>query len=186
MNGKKPLLKAVLIFFAFVFAVFMLVATNVAKIEGVWFISSIVTIRVSTFLTAAACFALVLFLQGRITLKSIYYASLAVIFFLSLFEIVWYYVAAGFNGYDLRIFQFAALFGWVLLGIREVYSKKPPRLSIIFYGVFAVSMLLWIGTGFEFNDLGNSAFSIIGETFNVISKAALAIAYSVHIGSKTP
>ncbi len=58
-----------------------------------------------------SCFVLVLFLQRENTLKSIYYALLAVIFSLGLFEILWYYTAAAFRGGNLEIFQFAALFG---------------------------------------------------------------------------
>ena len=85
----------------------------------------------------------------------------------------------------MRIFQFAALFGWVLLGIREVFTKRPSKLSTVFYGVFAISMVIWIGTGFQFNDLGNSSFSVSGEILNVVSKAALFIAYALHIGSSS-
>jgi len=34
------------------------------------------------------------------------------------------------------------------------------------------------------NTLGDAKFSIIGEIFNVTTKASLAIAYAVHIGTK--
>jgi hypothetical protein len=59
---------------------------------------------------------------------------------MGLFEIFWFYSAATLIGWDLRSLQFAALFGWVLLGIREVYNKRPPKLSILFYLAFIVSM----------------------------------------------
>lgn len=177
------IIKPVLIVFAVLVTLFVMVETKWVKIESLWFVFPFSEIRISTVVTAIACFALVLFLQRKNTLKSIYYALLTVIFSMGLFEIVWYYSAAAFRGWDLRIFQFAALFGWVLLGIREVYQKRPSKLSTVLYVVFAVSVLMWIGTGFGFNDLGNSSFSVSGEILNVVSKAALFIAYALHIGS---
>lgn len=177
------IIKPFLIVFAVLVTLFVMVETKWVKIESLWFVFPFSGIRISTVVTAIACFALVLFLQRKNTLKSIYYALLTVIFSMGLFEIVWYYSAAAFGGWDLRIFQFAALFGWVLLGIREVYQKRPSKVSTGFYVVFAVSVLMWIGTGFGFNDLGNSSFSVSGEILNVVSKAALFIAYALHIGS---
>jgi hypothetical protein len=46
-------------------------------------------------------------------------------------------------------------------------------------------MVLWVGTGFEFNNIENSSISISGEILNITSKASLAIAYSLHIGTKS-
>jgi len=77
--------------------------------------------------------------------------------------------------------QFAALFGWVLLGIREVYRKRPPKISVVLYGILAISFFIWIGTGFRFNDLGNPSFSIPGEILNIISKTSLFFAFAFHI-----
>jgi len=134
--------------------------------------------------TAVFCFALVLFLQGKLLWKPLYFAFLAVIFFLGLYEVVWYYLAVFSFGYDLRIFQFAALGGWVLLGLKEVYPKKPPKVSMVLYGLFAAAMVLWVATGFDVNNLGDAKFSVTGEVFNVTSKAALGLAYAVHIGTK--
>ena len=111
--------------------------TKWVKIESIWFVFPFSGIRISTLVTAITCFALVLFLQRENTLKPIYYALLAVIFSLGLFEILWYYTAAAFRGGNLEIFQFAALFGWVLLGIREVLTKRPSKLSTIFCGIGA-------------------------------------------------
>jgi len=110
---------------------------------------------------------------------------LSVVFSLGLFEIVWFYTVAAFKGGNLEIFQFAALFGWVLLGIREVFTKRPSKLSTAFYGVFVISMAILIGTGFKYNDLGNSSFSVSNEILNVTSKTALFIACSLHIGLKS-
>ncbi len=172
-----------LIVLALVIILVVMVETNWAKIEGIWLVFPFSGIRISTAVTAIVCFALVLFLQRANTLKSIYYASLAVIFSMGLFEIVWYYTAAVFRGWDLRIFEFAALSGWVFLGIREVFRKRPSKLSTVLYGVFVVSMVIWIGTGFHFNDTGNPSFSISGEILNVVSKTALFVAYALHIGS---
>jgi FlaA1/EpsC-like NDP-sugar epimerase len=141
-------------------------------------------LRISTFLTALVSFVLVLFLQKRILWKPLYYAILTVIFFLGLYEIVWYYLAAAAFGYDLRIFAFAALSGWVLLCIREVYPHKPPKLSLVLYGVFVAALVLWVASGFAVNNLGDAQFSVTGEVFNVVSKAALALAFAIHIGTK--
>jgi hypothetical protein len=57
-------------------------------------------------------------------------------------------------------------------------------LSIVLYGVFIATMVLWVETGFNVNYLGNASFSIVGEALNVVSKGALAFAFAVHIGSK--
>lgn len=164
------------------FVLTVMVATGFAKIESLWFIFSFSGIRISTLATAIACFAIVLFLQRRNTLKSFYYALLAVIVPMALFEIMWYYSAAAFRGWDLRIMQFAALFGWVLLGISAIIHKKPQKISIILYGIFAFSFAVWLATGFAFNDLGNSSFSVSAEILNVVSKGALFFAYAFHIG----
>jgi hypothetical protein len=176
------IIKPALVVLAVVVTLVVMVETNWAKIEDLWLIFPLSGIRISTVVTAISCFALVLFLQRGNTLKSIYYASLAVIFSMGLFEIIWYFTAAAFRGWDLRIFEFAALSGWVFLGIREVYKKRSSKLSTMLYGVFVVSMVIWIGTGFQFNDAGNPSFSVSGEILNVISKAALFIAYALHIG----
>ena len=157
-------------------------ATGFAKIESLWFIFPLSGIRVSTGTTAIACFAIVLFLQRRNTLKSVYYALLAVIVPMASFEIMWYYSAAAIKGWDLKIMQFAALFGWVLLGISAIIRKNPPKISILLYGIFAFSFAVWLATGFAFNDLSNSSFSVSAEILNVVSKGALFFAYALHIG----
>jgi hypothetical protein len=177
------LVKPILIVVSLLIALIAMIETGWVKIESLWFVFPFSGIRVSTLLTAIACFALVLFLQRKNTLKSVYYASLAVIFSMGLFEILWYYSAAAYRGWDLRIFEFAALSGWVLLGIREVFRKRPPKVSIMLYGVFVVSMIIWLAIGFPFNDLGNSSFSVSAEILNELSKTSLFIAYALHVGS---
>jgi hypothetical protein len=102
---------------------------------------------------------------------------------MGLFEILWYYSAAAYRGWDLRIFQFAALAGWVLLGIREVFHTHPPKVSIVLYSIFVIALTIWLAIGFPFNDLGNSSFSVSGEILNELSKTALFFAYTFHIGS---
>ena len=174
--------KPVLIVAAVLFALGVMTATGFAKIESLWFVFPLSGIRISTLITAIICFAIVLLLQRRNMLKSIYYAILAVIVPMALFEILWYYSAALFNGWDLRIMQFAALFGWVLLGIREVYRKRPLRISILVYALFVFSFVIWLGTGFKFNDLSNPSFSFSAEVLNVVSKGALFFAFAFHIG----
>lgn len=184
LNTKSiEIIKPVSIVFLVLITLFVMVETNYVKIENYWLIFPLSGIRISTVVTAIACFALVLFLQRRNTLKSIYYAMLAVVFPMGLYEIVWYYTAAAFRGWDLRIFQFAALFGWVLLGTREVFRKRPSRLSTILYAIFVISMLIWIADGFQFNDTSNPSFNVSAEILNVMSKTALFFAYAIHIGS---
>ncbi len=180
------IVKPTLIIIAVLITLVLMVETNYARIENIWLIFPLSAIRISTVAIAIACFALVLFLQRDNTLKSIYYASLAVIFSMSLYEIVWYYTAAAFGGWDLKIFVYSALFGWVVLGFREVYRKHPSKLSIILYGVSVVSMVIWISTGFHFNDARYPSFTVSGEILNVLSKAALFIAFALHIGSVKP
>jgi hypothetical protein len=177
------IIKPILIVLLVLITLIVMIETNYVKIDNLWFVFPLSGIRISTVVTAIASFALVLFLQRKNTLRSIYYALLAVIFSMGLYEIVWYYRAAAFRGWDLRVFQFAALFGWVLLGIREVYRNPPSKISTILYAVFVISMLIWIANGFPFNDTGNPSFSVSAEILNVISKAALFFAYALHIGS---
>jgi len=174
--------KPVLIIVVLLAALAVMIATGFGKIESLWVVFPLSGIRISTLITAIVCFAIVLFLQRRNTLKSLYYALLAVIVPLGLFEIMWYYSAAFLNGWNLRIMQFAALFGWVLLGIREVYRKRPLRISLILYALFVFSFAVWLGTGFKFNYLGGPSFSLSAEVLNVVSKGALFFAFTFHIG----
>ena len=176
------IIKPVLIIVSVLIVLAILFATGFVKIESIWFIFPLSGIRISTLAVAFACFAFVLFLQRRNTLKSVYYALLAVIVPMALFEIIWHYSAAAFNGMDLRIMQFAALFGWVLLGVTAVFRTRPPRISVLLYGIFAISFAFWLGTGFKYNDLGSPSFSFFGEILNVVSKTALFFAYAFHIG----
>lgn len=178
----KKNVKFVLIITAILIVLAVMITTGFAKIESLWFIFPLFDIRISTLATAIICFAIVLFLQRRNTLKSVYYAILAFIVPMGLFEIVWYYSAALPNHYDLRIFQFVSLFGWVLLGFREVYRTRPPRSSIFLYAFFVVLFAIWLASGFKFNYPGNPSFSLSAEVINVVSKGALFFAFAFHIG----
>jgi hypothetical protein len=84
-------------------------------------------------------------------------------------------------GYEPRIFEFAALFGWVLLSIRKVYHKRPPRVSMALYGASVVSIILWVATGFEVNFTQRPDIHILGEVFSVMSKTALAFALHIRL-----
>jgi hypothetical protein len=184
LNQKlREKIKPILILVAVLIVLGLMVGTEFAKIASLWFIFPLSGIRISTLTTAVACFAIVLYMKKKNTLKSVYYALLAVIVIIALFEMMWYYSAAAFNGWDLRIMQFAALSGWVILGIGTVFRKRPARISILLYGIFSVSFAIWLGTGFKFNDLGNSSFSLSAEVLNVVSKTTLFFAYAIHIGS---
>ncbi len=178
----RVIVRTVLIIGAVLIALGVMVVTGFAKIESLWIVFPFSVIRISTVAIAIACFAIVLFLQRRNALKSLYYAFLAVIVPMASYEILWYYSAALLNCWDLKIMQFAALFGWVALGIREVFRKRPSRISIILYASFAVSFVVWLGTGFRFNDLNDPSFSLSAEVLNVVSKGALFIAFAFHIG----
>jgi hypothetical protein len=183
LKRHMQLVKSTLIVVLVLLSFIVLLATGYVKIDQIWFVFPFSGIRISTLLAAIACFALVLFLQRKNTLKSLYFAFLAVIFSMGLFEILWYYSAAAFRGWDLRVFEFVALFGWVLLGLREVIRKRPPKISVLLYVVFAVLWVMWLATGFSFNDLGNPSFSVSSEILNEVSKTALFFAFAFHIGS---
>ncbi|HTY75622.1 MAG TPA: hypothetical protein VMD05_08670 [Candidatus Nanoarchaeia archaeon] len=160
-----------------------MIETKFAKINTLWLIFPLSGIRISTVATAIASFSIVLFLQRTNTLKSVYFAILAVVVPMGLYEIVWYYIAVTHTGWDLKILEFAALFGWVLLGIREVFRTRPPRFSMLLYGVFAISMVVWVADGFQFNYAGIPTFNVTAEILNVVSKGSLFFAYALHIGS---
>jgi hypothetical protein len=175
----------VFLFVVAVLAVFaVLIEADIVVVVGVWLVFPFSNLRISTLLTILTCFLLVLFLQGKILWRPLYFAILAVIFFLALYEIVWYNLAVHYSGFEPRYFEFAALAGWVLLCVREVYPQKPSKLSIVLYGLYVVCMVLWVATGFQVNYLGSAELSITGEVFNVVSKAALGLAFAIHIGSK--
>ena len=178
----KELAQPILIIIAILLALAVMTATGFAKIESFWFIFPFSGIRISTLTAALVCFTVVLFLQKKHTWKSIYYAFLAFIVPMALFEVFWYYSAALLNHWDWRIMQFVALFGWILLGIREVYRTRPPRISLLFYAFFIFSFAIWLGTGFKFNDLNSQSFSLSAEALNVFSKTALFFAFALHIG----
>ena len=90
IEKRTGIIKPVLILTALLIALALMVATGFAKIEKLWFIFPLSGIRISTLAAGIACFAIVLFLQRRNTLKSVYYALLAVIVPMALFEIMWY------------------------------------------------------------------------------------------------
>jgi hypothetical protein len=154
------------------------------KIEGLWLVLPYVgLIRVSTIGTALMCFMLVLFLTRKNGLKSVYYAGIAVIFSIGLYELVWYNIGVIVNGLDQRTWEFSALLGWIFLGVREVFRVKPPRISIVLYTVYLASMIVWISLGFNFNIPGTNYYNFSAETLNVISKFSLPIAYAFHIAA---
>jgi hypothetical protein len=172
-----------LLFAAVLIALAVLVITGFGKVENLWIVFPLSGIRISTLAALLASFFLVLWLQRKNMFKSIYFAVLAVIVPMALFEITWFYTAAAIRGWDLRILQFAALFGWVLLGIREVYRKRPPKISLLLYGTFIVFLGMWIATGFNFNDLNNTTFSFSSEALNVLTKSTLIFGFAIHIGT---
>ncbi len=181
--NENRIIRPVLILATVLIVLVMMNATGFAKIESLWFVFPLSGIRISTVATAFACFAIVLFMQRRNTLKSVYYAILAVIVPMAIFETLWYYSAAYFDGADLRIMQFAALFGWILLGLITIFHYRLPKISIILYSLFVILFTVWLATGFKYNDLGDSSFSLSAESINVISKGVLFFAYAFHIGS---
>jgi hypothetical protein len=184
LKENSDLIKTTLILAFLLIALAVMLATGWVKIENLWFIFPFSGIRISTLVAAIACFALVLFLQRKNTVKSVYYAFLSVVFALGLYEILWFYSAAAYRAWDLRIFQFAALAGWVLLGVREVYRTRPPRISILFYILFMVSFAVWLAIGLPFNISNGESFSVPGEILNELSKTALFFAFGFHIGAK--
>lgn len=181
LTVSKTSIAKVVLFFVVLFAVLGILSYQV-KIEGLWFVFPYSnSIRISTVATALACFMLVLFLTRKKGFKSIYYASLAVIFSTGLYEIVWFNLAVLLDGWGPRILEFSALLGWVFLGLREVFRTKPPRISIALYSIYVASMIVWVSLGFKFNVPGTTNYDFIGETLNVVSKFSLPIGYAFHI-----
>jgi hypothetical protein len=116
---RKENFKIVLIAIVMITVFLGLLIANIIKIEKIWFVFPIMTIRISTVITAMFSFMLVLFLKRNKSYKAFYYASLAVIFSMGLYEIVWYYIAAGIRGYEMRIFGL----GHSLGGFSSVLEK---------------------------------------------------------------
>jgi hypothetical protein len=181
LTVSKTSIAKVVLFFVALFAVLGILGYLI-KIEGLWFIFPYInSIRVSTVTTAVACFMLVLFLTRKKGFKSLYYASLAVIFSTGLYEVVWFNLGVLLYGWGPRILEFSALLGWVFLGLREVFRTKPPRISIALYSIYVGSMIAWVTLGFKFNVSGTTNYDFIGETLNVVSKFSLPISYAFHI-----
>jgi hypothetical protein len=185
MNQKRiRIVTSGLIVSLWFIVLFVLWAYGFLRVEGIWFITAIAAIRISTLATKSLCFSLVIFLRRKNTWKAIYYALVAVVFSMGLYEFVWYYISVALRGFEPKIFQFAALFGWILLGVREVYSSRPSRVCLVLYGIYVASMVVWVATGFQYNDLGNTGFTYLGESLNVMSKTALTLGYALHIGEE--
>jgi|WetSurMetagenome_2_1015567.scaffolds.fasta_scaffold38919_4 hypothetical protein len=181
LTASKTSVAKIVLFFVFLFAV-LGILSYLVKIEGLWFVFPFSnSIRVSTVVTAIACFMIVLFLTRKKGLKSIYYASLAVIFSIGLYELIWFNLAVLLGRWGPKILEFSALLGWVFLGLREVFRTKPPRISIALYSIYVASMIAWVSLGFKFNIPGTSNYDFIGETLNVVSKFTLPIGYAFHI-----
>ncbi len=178
------ILRTLLIISTIIVVLLLLSVSGIMKVEGIWFISPLITIRVSTVITAILCFSLVLFEQQKKLWKSLYYAGLAVIFSMGLYEFVWYNIAVVMKGLPVILFPFAALLGWVFLGVKEVYKVRPSKISIALYVVFVATMVFWVLIGLNFNYLGTSSFSWIDEFLNVVSKGAITFGYATHISKK--
>jgi hypothetical protein len=125
-----------LIVLAILVALIVMVQTKWVRIESLWFVFPFSGIRISTLFTAIACFALVLFLQRENTLKSIYYALLAVIFSLGLFEMVWYYTAAAFWGMEFGDFSVCCAFWLGSSWHSRSVSKAPVKIFDFFLRSF--------------------------------------------------
>ena len=179
--SKSTITAFVLVVGLSVLALFVFFSYKI-KVEGLWFVfPNLGSIRVSTVVVAVICFLLVLILTRKNGLKSVYYAALAVIFSIGLYELVWYNTAVILNGWEQRNWEFVALLGWVFLGAREVFRTKPPKISFALYAVFVGSMIIWVSLGFKFNVPGATSYDFVGESLNVISKFSLPIAYAFHI-----
>jgi len=181
--GKKiSNAKVILLVLLLIFVSLVIYMSNQIKIEGLWLVFPFVgSIRVSTVVTAVVCFTLVLYLTRKNGLKSAYYAGLAVIFSMGLYELVWWNSAVVLDNWEQRNWAFAALLGWIFLGLREVFRTRPPRISIILYATYVASMIAWISLGFKFSVFGANQYDIAGEIFNVVSKLSLALAFSFHM-----
>ncbi len=185
MEMREPeILRTVLITVIIIIVLLILWVSGIMKSEGIWLTYPLITIRISTVITAILCFSLVLFMQRKKPWKSLYYAGLAVIFPMGLYEFIWYNIAVVMKSLPLLLFPFAALLGWVFLGVREVYNIRPSNISLVLYGIFIATMMIWVFAGLNFNYLGNSSFTWTDEFLNVVSKGAITFGYAFHISEK--
>jgi hypothetical protein len=98
---------------------------------------------------------------------------LAVLAWISAFEIIWEVARVAFGLDSLRNATWfsLAVFGWVLAaGIRGI----RPDLRLV--ALFAATFALWLAFGFNANWRGQS-ISIRDEVLNEVSKTALGLAY---------
>ena len=116
-------------------------------------------------------------------MSSLCYGVLAVLFSMSLYESVFLFSAIAVKGWGIVIWPFLALTGWILLGLREIAFSRPPEMAMALYALYGSSMLMWIAAGFEINERQELGFSVLGEVFNVVTKAALPLGYAIHLGS---
>lgn len=125
-------------------------------------------LRLSTFLGAAAIFLVVTAWTRRPVI-----AAVAVMAWLSAFEIVWQtgQYAFGRTGASDEFWFVAAVVSWPLLA--HVLGVRPDPW---WAGAFAVTFLVWVTLGFHSN-WPTLPFSLRDEMLNEASKTALGVAY---------
>jgi hypothetical protein len=140
------------------------------SIEGLFVVYPFGVVRLSTVIVTAVVLAVVTWRTRRPLL-----AVLAVLGWLSAFEIAWELSRVAFRQDSLRnaLWFSLAVAGWVVAA--ELARIRPePRLA----GLFALTFVLWLATGFGLNWLGQPV-SVRDELLNEVSKTALGAAYLV-------
>ncbi|MCW3975385.1 MAG: hypothetical protein NWE86_03985 [Candidatus Bathyarchaeota archaeon] len=129
------------------------------------------SVRISTLLTAFGIFIYV-FLRT----KKLFIAAIAVMAWISLFEIIFVITDSIMHSVPWRgtFWIVAALAAYPILAY--VQGIRPNYILIL---IFLSIWCLWIFMGFDYNSYNEPIFISMNEFMNVISKTTLAIAYAL-------
>ncbi len=129
------------------------------------------SVRISTLLTAIGVFIYVFFRT-----KKFFMAAIAVMAWISLFEIVFVITDSIMHSVPWRgtFWIVVALAAYPILA--HTQGVRPNWILIL---IFLSIWCLWIFMGFEYNSYNQPIFISMDEFMNVISKTTLAIAYAL-------
>jgi hypothetical protein len=139
------------------------------SLRGVWLYYPGGHMRLSTALMALA---ILLWVTWRT--RRPYVAGVAVMAWISLFEMAWQACTTLAHGgtWASEGWYVAAVISWVLLA--HALGVRPDWRLLL---VSAAALLAWLAFGFDSNYAGRPPYNIRDEVLNEVSKTALGLAY---------